>query len=224
MATSLCSVVVTHTCWLAFRCCGSTRDSHEPLLCRCHIHVGWRSGVVDRPGIATSLCSVVVTHVGWRSGVVDRPGMATSLCSVVVTHTCWLAFRCCGSTRDSHEPLLCRCHTYMLVGVQVLWIDPGWPRAFALSLSHIHVGWRSGVVDRPGIATSLCSVVVTYMLVGVQVLWIDPGCLREIEQLLRNETRGAHRIEVLSLKDVEEGEETLAPRHKATSAQGTNPP
>lgn len=41
------------------------------------------------------------------------------------------------------------------------------------------------------------------------VVLIDPGCFREIEELLRHETKGKAQIEVLSLKDVEEGDELL---------------
>ena len=42
-----------------------------------------------------------------------------------------------------------------------------------------------------------------------QVVLIDPGCFREIEELLRHDTKGKAQIEVLSLKDVEEGDELL---------------
>lgn len=41
------------------------------------------------------------------------------------------------------------------------------------------------------------------------VVLIDPGSFREIEELLRHETKGKAQIEVLSLKDVEEGDELL---------------
>nr|ACQ58627.1 Ribosome maturation protein SBDS [Anoplopoma fimbria] len=39
------------------------------------------------------------------------------------------------------------------------------------------------------------------------VCLVDPGCFREIDELIRCETRGRGSLEVLSLKDVEEGEE-----------------
>lgn len=39
------------------------------------------------------------------------------------------------------------------------------------------------------------------------VCLIDPGCFREIDELIRCETKGKGSVEVLSLKDVEEGEE-----------------
>lgn len=42
-----------------------------------------------------------------------------------------------------------------------------------------------------------------------QVVLIDPGSFREVEELVREETKGKAHIEVLSLKDVEEGDEIL---------------
>ncbi|XP_061103846.1 ribosome maturation protein SBDS [Conger conger] len=41
------------------------------------------------------------------------------------------------------------------------------------------------------------------------VCLIDPGCYREIDELIRCETKGKGSVEVLSLKDVEEGDEKL---------------
>ncbi|XP_075025134.1 ribosome maturation protein SBDS isoform X2 [Calonectris borealis] len=41
------------------------------------------------------------------------------------------------------------------------------------------------------------------------VCLIDPGCFREIDELIRSETKGKGTLEVLSLKDVEEGDEKL---------------
>ncbi|KAM6402844.1 LOW QUALITY PROTEIN: ribosome maturation protein SBDS-like [Rhynochetos jubatus] len=38
---------------------------------------------------------------------------------------------------------------------------------------------------------------------------IDPGCFREIDELIRSETKGKGTLEALSLKDVEEGDEKL---------------
>ena len=38
---------------------------------------------------------------------------------------------------------------------------------------------------------------------------IDPGSIRGIDDLVRGETKGKGTVEVISLKDVEEGEETL---------------
>ncbi|KAG7257925.1 hypothetical protein CRUP_006641 [Coryphaenoides rupestris] len=41
------------------------------------------------------------------------------------------------------------------------------------------------------------------------VCLVDPGCFREIDELIRCETRGRGSLEVLNLKDVEEGDEKL---------------
>ncbi|XP_052797915.1 ribosome maturation protein SBDS-like [Mya arenaria] len=41
------------------------------------------------------------------------------------------------------------------------------------------------------------------------VILIDPGAFREVEELVREGTKGRAQIEVLSLKDVEEGDEVL---------------
>lgn len=41
------------------------------------------------------------------------------------------------------------------------------------------------------------------------VCLIDPGCFRDIDELIRCETKGKGTLEVLSLKDVEEGDEKL---------------
>lgn len=41
------------------------------------------------------------------------------------------------------------------------------------------------------------------------VLLIDPGCFREIDQLVRAETRGKGQLEVMNLKNIEEGEERV---------------
>jgi len=41
------------------------------------------------------------------------------------------------------------------------------------------------------------------------VCLIDPGCFREIEDLVRAETKGKGTMELLNLKDVKEGEEQL---------------
>ena len=38
---------------------------------------------------------------------------------------------------------------------------------------------------------------------------IDPGCYREIDEVVRTETKGKGTVEVLSLKEVEEGDEML---------------
>ena len=50
---------------------------------------------------------------------------------------------------------------------------------------------------------------VFYLLIFFQMVLIDPGCFREVEELLRSETRGRAQCDVLNLKDVEEREERL---------------
>ncbi|KAM6933187.1 ribosome maturation protein SBDS [Xenentodon cancila] len=41
------------------------------------------------------------------------------------------------------------------------------------------------------------------------VCLVDPGCFREIDELIRCETKGRGTLEVLSLKEVEEGDEKM---------------
>jgi len=41
------------------------------------------------------------------------------------------------------------------------------------------------------------------------IVLIDPGCFRELEELVREETRGKGQLEVLSLKEVEDSEERV---------------
>lgn len=42
-----------------------------------------------------------------------------------------------------------------------------------------------------------------------QVCLVDPGCFREIDEMIRCETKGRGSLEVLNLKDVEEGDDML---------------
>ena len=44
---------------------------------------------------------------------------------------------------------------------------------------------------------------------NLQIVLIDPGCYRQMDSLISQETRGKGKLEVLSLKDVEEREERL---------------
>lgn len=55
----------------------------------------------------------------------------------------------------------------------------------------------------------LCICVNVMLSPPLQVCLIDPGCFREIDELIRCETKGKGSLEVLSLKDVEEGDERL---------------
>lgn len=41
------------------------------------------------------------------------------------------------------------------------------------------------------------------------VILVDPGCYREIDELLRTETKGKGQLEMISLKDIEEGDDKL---------------
>ncbi|KAL4681387.1 hypothetical protein H8959_006864 [Pygathrix nigripes] len=49
------------------------------------------------------------------------------------------------------------------------------------------------------------------------VCLIDPGCFREIDELIKKETKGKGSLEVLNLKDVEEGDEKFE-RHPSISS------
>ena len=43
----------------------------------------------------------------------------------------------------------------------------------------------------------------------MQVCLIDPGSFRQVDEVVRSETKGKGTVEVLSLKDVGEGDEIL---------------
>lgn len=43
----------------------------------------------------------------------------------------------------------------------------------------------------------------------IQVCLIDPGRFREVDELIKSETKGQGHMELLNLKEVTEGEETL---------------
>lgn len=42
-----------------------------------------------------------------------------------------------------------------------------------------------------------------------QIFLIDPGCFREIDELVRQDTKGKGHLEVVSLKDVNDEEERI---------------
>lgn len=42
-----------------------------------------------------------------------------------------------------------------------------------------------------------------------QIFLIDPGCFREIDELIRSDTKGKGHLEVVSLKDVNDEEERI---------------
>ena len=43
----------------------------------------------------------------------------------------------------------------------------------------------------------------------MKVCLIDPGSFREVDEVVRSDTKGKGSVEVLSLKDMEEGDEIL---------------
>jgi len=45
--------------------------------------------------------------------------------------------------------------------------------------------------------------------VCLQVFLVDPGCFREVDDLVRSESKGKGHIEVISLKDVNDELERL---------------
>lgn len=54
-----------------------------------------------------------------------------------------------------------------------------------------------------------CCIQVMYWCVCVQVCLIDPGSYREIDEIVSRDTKGQGSVEVLSLKDTEEGDEQI---------------
>lgn len=56
-----------------------------------------------------------------------------------------------------------------------------------------------------------------------QVILVDPGCFREIDDLVRADTKGRGQLEVISLKDIEEGDEMLWPLWIASTVETYTP-
>ena len=52
----------------------------------------------------------------------------------------------------------------------------------------------------------VCSL---YNIVIFQVILCDPGCYRELDQILQEDTKGRGDMEILSLMDIEEGDEKI---------------
>ena len=51
-------------------------------------------------------------------------------------------------------------------------------------------------------------VMITAVMVNVeQVLLVDPGTFREVDESVRRETKGAGSVEVVSVREVKEGDE-----------------
>ena len=49
----------------------------------------------------------------------------------------------------------------------------------------------------------------TRVCVRVQVFLVDPGCFREVDEVVRSESKGRGHVEVMSLKDVNDELERL---------------
>ena len=47
------------------------------------------------------------------------------------------------------------------------------------------------------------------MSLKLQVILVDPGSYREVSDLVSAQTRGKGQVDMISLKEVQEGEETL---------------
>lgn len=52
-------------------------------------------------------------------------------------------------------------------------------------------------------------LLILFSIFLYQVILVDPGCFREIDDLVRADTKGRGQLEVISLKDIEEGDEML---------------
>lgn len=52
-------------------------------------------------------------------------------------------------------------------------------------------------------------LLILFSIFYYQVILVDPGCFREIDDLVRADTKGRGQLEVISLKDIEEGDEML---------------
>lgn len=50
---------------------------------------------------------------------------------------------------------------------------------------------------------------ILFSIFYYQVILVDPGCFREIDDLVRADTKGRGQLEVISLKDIEEGDEMM---------------
>ena len=54
-----------------------------------------------------------------------------------------------------------------------------------------------------------CNYIYNIICLSLQICLIDPGSYRNIDEVVRSDTKGKGTVEVLSLKDVEEGDERL---------------
>ena len=63
--------------------------------------------------------------------------------------------------------------------------------------------YRANSIDVCGAFCKLFDISV------LQVFLVDPGCFREIDELVRTESKGRALLEVMSLKEVNDEEERL---------------
>ena len=68
---------------------------------------------------------------------------------------------------------------------------------------------KSGVVDIWKWYRNDWEIFNIIMVCPIQVCLIDPGHYREVEEEVRAGSKGRGTVEVLSLKDIEEGDELL---------------
>lgn len=48
-----------------------------------------------------------------------------------------------------------------------------------------------------------------YFFLLWQIILIDPGNFRKVDEIVTNETKGKGQLEVISLKEIQEGDEAL---------------
>lgn len=112
----------------------------------------------------------------------QRPGKCGIFISEQVTALSLIADSLCGTT-ETNTTLYCNC-------------TPNFKKFF--------LKMKEKVVSIRSYHSSSCGQQLFSMF---QVCLIDPGCFREIDELIKKETKGKGSLEVLNLKDVEEGDE-----------------
>ena len=50
-------------------------------------------------------------------------------------------------------------------------------------------------------------MITAVMVTNIQVLLVDPGTFREVDESVRGETKGAGSVEVVSVREIKEGDE-----------------
>lgn len=66
-------------------------------------------------------------------------------------------------------------------------------------------------------------LLILFSIFYYQVILVDPGCFREIDDLVRADTKGRGQLEVISLKDIEEGDEMMWPLWIASTVETYTP-